>query len=446
MLHQASHARETLCETLLSVYVVMRDERDTLLRRERLVQNWQQPAVRLPFEVLELIFEMACVATVQEDEPSKWAHEYRCARNAINLTCSHWREVALKATGLWSHIFVCDRAEPDALRAPMPNLIPIELERAGGRPLAFYLFNDVHAPSENTTKHWELSMSVISAELHRCMTYHAVLQPNHMLFDTFSIPRFLPLLRTLVLAFHCTIDVSPECDVSVESVVIDLTDAPSLHNLRLRYYEVVGLMDGLRSRLFFKLPKLCSLADLHVFEDVDSCNVVDAINSCPRLETLELDGSDRTLDSRPLIFETMSNLVNLSIDLGSSFAVDCIPALSAPNLLRLRVDCDDRVEPSARDAFDRVFSPSRFPALRYLYVSGGHPKFWQVLPPFITSHQRLEEVTWDLCERLDEGLCNSLSKLPVHCNHPLRLTVWLLPMKEPSGGFATNTHWIQKLL
>lgn len=340
MLRQASDSRSTLCETLSSVHVAVRNERDALLHRERLVQNWQQPAVRLPFEVLELIFEMACVATVQEDEPSKWAHEYRRARNAINLTCSHWREVALMATGLWSHIFVCDRVEPDALRAPMPNLIPIELERAGGRPLVFYLFNDVIAG--NTSTHWSFSMDMIRPVLHRCVMYDATLLPFTP-FDTFSTPIFLPSLRTLTLTLDHDFGLQP--NIPIESVMVDLTKAPSLCRLWLQYYGITEENDSIPF-LFFKLPQACSVTELRFSQYLDSASIVDAINFCPFLETLELNGSGLTPNDRPLIFEPLSHLLNLLVNLGQRFGTDCAQALSAPNLIRLRVECENFHSPA----------------------------------------------------------------------------------------------------
>lgn len=432
-----------MCDTLLSVHVALRNERDALLRREYLLQNWRQPAVRLPAEILQVIFEMACVATVQEDEASDWARQYRCTQNAINLTCSRWRQLALNATGLWSHIFVYHRPHPEAARAPLRNLIHTELERAGGRPLALYLFNDVDTES---SYEWNSSMDMISPELHRCVAYDAVLQP-FMPFETFSSPLFLPSLRALVLTWCYDDDSSP--DIPAKSVRIDLTNAPSLRDLRLRYQRP---MDPSRAddppRLFFKVPTPCFITELHVSEDVDHCSVVDAINSCPRLEILELDVCASALDDRPLTIAPLLFLVNLSVNLEQSAIMNCVSALSAPNLTQLRLQCENHVDQQIWDTLNSIFAASRFPALRYLEVEGTRSRFWHMLPLFIASHPNLVEVMVNECHYLDEELCNSMSGLPASYARPLHLTIWLaLKHKRQRGGkYPLDTQWLRKLL
>lgn len=69
------------------------------------------PAVKLPFEILVWIFELACDAPFELNKERYHNNIAEFAKTtatkyAIGSVCSHWREVLLTIPSVWSDIFV----------------------------------------------------------------------------------------------------------------------------------------------------------------------------------------------------------------------------------------------------------------------------------------------------------------------------------------------------
>lgn len=86
-------------------------EAEAVSVEQRRYINSQQPAVRLPNEVLCYTFELACISRFQPSPELKDYHydkhfhrhlSLRSVRHSISATCTHWRDVALATTSLWS--------------------------------------------------------------------------------------------------------------------------------------------------------------------------------------------------------------------------------------------------------------------------------------------------------------------------------------------------------
>lgn len=155
----------------------MREELEALAIRKNHLHNWQQRAVALPTEILELIFDMACVFSQRSTPWPQHAHKFRDTRNAINLTCFRWRQIALATRALWGRIFVSSRAESKAVCTPSLDLVQIELMRAGNSPLCFHLFCD--SDTGKGGKHWDGALSLTGIEVDQCaQSVHYILNPS----------------------------------------------------------------------------------------------------------------------------------------------------------------------------------------------------------------------------------------------------------------------------
>lgn len=410
-----------MCETLHSLALAVGHEIEALVSNERRTLNARQPAVTLPIEILQTIFELACALTTSTSEPYGYytfrveIDDFRNTRAAINLTCSRWREVALKSVGLWSHIsMLChidpqypedyDYGDEDGHRQTGPvqesapsaglNIIPLEVERARGRPLLVYLHSSFLPTTPNNSKSSAAADLAIQLA-QRCTKYYMDAES-----DIFSSPTNLPLLRTFVLNIQYV-------GKTVFPFVppFNFSQAPSLEKLCLTHGRCS------RHPLIFVVPEFSSITTLYLGGELDSASVVCAINSSPQLVTLHLGCFPNDLHTAPSLLPLV-HLRNLSVT--GDLAAACMPSLSAPNLVQLSVQPPRRnrtetlMEEEVWSMPNHVFTPSRFPSLRYLEVLS-RVECIEVLLSFITSHQHLERIWFDL--PLDEELYSFFSGL-----------------------------------
>lgn len=340
---------------------------ETASKREA---NSKLLAVNTPFEVLAMIFELACCldefTMLISTSPRKRTIHPHDTRQAINLTCFRWRETAIWVSPLWNHIIFADRCHM-ARRSGL-DFIPTEIERSAGRPLAAHVITDVSTiDAFNSFCSTPLiTASLGSLYLARIPGLSRLQSPHSVaplcFLDAMNRGEHWPKLRSLRVYLR---GLHKE-DRQSSDTFLDLTQATSLTDVRLRFETLSDLT------LKINPPLHCSIRRLDIFDQIEVSSMLNLLRVCKHsLETFVWSHQGGEVDG-PLPTNTFPQLLKLdTLRLDGTEALIHISQLStcAPNVTHLHLGELDFGEEGThmitRDAVGRI-DTSTFPKLEYL--------------------------------------------------------------------------------
>ena len=376
----AADKLDSLTSMLESLVTLVRKERDHILSVARQHQNQLVPAVCLPREILETIFDFFYLGRARRSElPSEhppvehWLTSQRLAAKRCTLlrTCHRWNSVANRQTSLWRRLHIRRRG-----KVPHNDL---DLILASGRmhsysqPITFLLM-DVLRPwgSINIRLFNEMSKAISQTcqtlvHVYDIECYHA-----HALRHGFTLP--WPSLRNLLIYAG----VSPDR-------VLELPIAPQLETLSITYREGSNVatpqVPAWYPRVVLPIPTAEKLKYLSI-----QCPVVNLdalLRSCPELRTLRLGRAIADfLDSASMVrLPLLEHLWTLDWDRNHRFPLQL---LDCPRLQCLRVSISHlgTLSPETLSSFS--------PHLRVLGLEGG-----RTLDPtiaFLQAHPLIEQI------------------------------------------------------
>ena len=221
----------------------------------------RSPVSKLPLELLSQIF--ACIRTPEvptQHHPLEDMWEtFNASLAAVNLVCRYWRQAAIGAKGLWTHIAAIDA--PDLKRSRL--MLELFLKRSGSYPLSLTI------PRTDDYDHLSFTLNVMEAGVHRLQT----LTIGYPGIDPFGFPFFsqpapfleefkmvcLPEVKTLPTVFEgstprlrtldlvgcvpgpttrfynlSTLALGPSNIENFDDLLLMLEDSPSLEHLYLQ--------------------------------------------------------------------------------------------------------------------------------------------------------------------------------------------------------------------
>lgn len=242
----------------------------------------------LPVEILSEIFTFACLYRGPYD-PNKeryWRYtDPRKERNSVMRTCSHWRDIVLTTTTLWSCIIIGLSRHIHHL----PIMTELEIQRSGQTALSLYL--SLYDPF--FTDH-PVQFDVLSL-INRCRPRIRFLDidfgvrpftflEGHLASKVFGKEHHWPCLHHLSVVGHF---VRPGEDIGI----VDLSLAPLLQKVRIYQSDsqesVIrpSLSEFRRSFWHITAPRMSRITSLNIGEGVDPKRVLSFLAMSPLLES-----------------------------------------------------------------------------------------------------------------------------------------------------------------
>lgn len=380
--------------------------------------NARRPAVALETEVLAQIFETACFDTFSPFELAAPTTSLRKTRDSIASTCFRWREVALSASSLWSHIAIDQESNAhhhdEADHPARYDLICTEYQRAKTRPLALYV-------ASRSALQWRSIKARVPTSLSRSSVLSFSIyddSPFPASFLSNTVP--LPILRTLLLEWN---QIKPD-----SSEILELSHAMALRNL-----WIVSPGSRGSGALRISLSHMTDLTRLTIrFKRVDPQSVMEIINRSPNLESLDWLYYPRAVDG--LSFEGLPAPIALCqlryLSIGAQPVITALKELEAPSLysLQLLTQVSERSVSNAGIS-DPFYSIAPFPNLGQLHIPQYSVKTTEIIE-YIKIHPKLESAV--LGQALDADTIDFLAT--AHETNPYLKEVWIACPKLPYGS------------
>jgi len=378
-------------------------------RLNRMVNARCSTLAKLPPEILSMIFEAACTKNMERRFiPTRVLNLWR-DRSAINLTCFHWREVALRTPSLWNNVVMCGRledskdefsddsswdselesmVEDQMLVMPEISLMRVMLERAGEVPLNTH----VYCNSRNglvTDKYWSTILPYITRAIEMSRTLDITLHTLPQYFGILSKPSPLAKLRYFWLEWG-----ESAWSASAEET-IDLSQATSIITASISTRAFGFQRSDLPVLVHLRLPAQCTLRILSLKGRFFLADVISAVVCCAdRLEslTLDVDATDATVRDTPFPTELRCSRLH-HLGARGRFSTILMRTISAPRLWSLKIhSAGIDLDAGSWTQFPHPFPGTRqFPALTQLCTSFQAPV--NVLMPFLMEHPTLKTVS-----------------------------------------------------
>lgn len=364
-------------------------------------------AVALPTELLQIIFEIACMAPAQWppfkerlSRPTIHPNIMRKMRGAINLTCRRWRNIALASPSLWKTAVVQSQEglAPGGRSAqhlykvfPDNQLLSLEFERSHRSLLEFYVRL---ITSGDSAGHWSSIWPLITRALPRVYSMEMQMTMGSGSLHIFREALAIPHLNHLVLNWWHT---------SAESQSMDLTGATSLQTLSITFFSTSKSPGAARElRLKLPEPEACVVRRIRFQGPINTSDTRQAIlSSAATLQSLDWAISERSIqnpDRSPLPdgrhFEQLT-----SLRLEGTLPVIFTSTIDAPNVDQLTVyGIED-------DILRHLLGTSRrFPKLRYFETD---LEDTEVPVGFLQAHTSLEAIAAQSLDSLTHAFSNS---------------------------------------
>lgn len=270
----------------------------------------------------------------------------REARGSISLTCFQWRATVLREPALWSTIVSSSR---EGRRFPNPSLIPLELQRAGSRLLAWS--HEGYDPDEDALG------AILKTSIERCESIRVHPRQNNK-------------ARTLLLFHH-----APQPPLSFSNLqslclteyargrdtcIFDLRSMPVLRGLSIHFVDA-------HPRLVIHLPPTCNITRLYLDGAIDPPSAVNLINLCHLLDTLWWNDY---ASSPPQILPPLLPLHHLRcLSITGALPILMFLRVLAPNVEHLEID-------TLNDSWARKLLPTlHFPRLRVASIQTAQLRF-----------------------------------------------------------------------
>lgn len=424
---EASDASGEKKETMATLVAVAKNrliihemENNDIIAAKCRVRNARLPSLDLPAETISYIFELACLSLSSDENRSAEFFQRRNVRCAIASTCLYWRRIAIHTTSLWSFITPISK-----LGLPPPrSLVNMELERAAGHPIDFYVGNATQDDAK-----WVVD--VLRANMFRCRSLDITLCDAHiiefLMCEAFTSPHSLARLEYFNYDPAHTIHSG-----SVLLTVLNLSNVTSLRDIQsdVTSYSTVLIPYGFPQRILVLLPisPENQVRRLYINDNMHPDSIVTYLPMCQRLESLDFFGEEGVDYNLPLTCFPLLKHINVAC-VG---AIRALEVISAPELERLEIDLF-RDEERNEDEHDETPSMvgwcsqlAKFPKLRYLSLNLTEPILSsEVLVKFLESHPGLEEIVLE-DRGIDMHVAKSLggSALPklrqLSINSPIR--------------------------
>ncbi|KAF8315215.1 hypothetical protein DL93DRAFT_2155403 [Clavulina sp. PMI_390] len=388
---------------------------------DKIVLNWQQPAVSLLPELLSQIFVFVLRDLGNADPQhinSTHIHRMRQTRLMLCAICSRWREVALSTQVLWSILSFPPNYNDDvdaktSVTYGGETLTPIsveffaeEVKRSGQSPLSLYLLISARDSLGNTI--WPLIsvsnalVNTVEPLLPRCRHLHfwGDKNPFFRIINHINVSP-TPVLQSLSISLH------PD-SVHPRERVIDLSQAHYLSEVRIHgdYDEEISNERAIPLQL--KLSAASLPRRVEIDESVNIQNILTLFTQSSSLEEFYWMSSDRRFDIPHTPLPPIPHLRHLI--LSARIPPTLLEYLDAPALVRLETNFPwelDSVYPLP------LSSTRNFPNLRAL-VLGGHQDTIRdhdmIIVRLIQSHPSLQIVS--LPGHITEIMAETLATLP----------------------------------
>ncbi|CAA7267842.1 unnamed protein product [Cyclocybe aegerita] len=444
--------------------IVMLVRRRSFLQRKR---NTYSPAVRLPTELLALIFDYACLPSSDDAWKDLFMFQHQWAHGATNLgmglgtgavtplflgtVCSTWRDIAFGTSRLWNAVKIRlndKHAQQQAL------LLRQWLTRAGNRPLSIKIVEDeTHAHrSDDDEEHdgsgddddrWDrdvTSRAVIDVLASFSTQWHTLdlFVPSNWKNALFKVRHALPQLTNLTLRV---------VDLSTTLARVDaFAHAPALHSVSLVGYSLSDV-----ALPYAQLERL----DAEYFT-VSEC--LDALRRCPSLRQCQFHQVDGLGDVEPPPNTTLAFSVRHEQLQALELVMDGKPEMHAllgalwlPALTKFVLSLSDD-EPLVGAVMLFLWGAGCVRTLRHLHLVGETPGDEELV-------EALREM-WGLevlmlinpdseeGEKLGDGFLEAMdpSKSRRGRDGNMRCLVPLLQKFEYQGAVSFNPHTLVKFL
>lgn len=359
-------------------------ELETIQTRSLGSHNATRPAVNLPTEILNIIFQLVCITPNSKLN----AKSVREARKVILSTCTRWRDVATHTPELWRHMHL-DLEE--GLVCPPFECLEVELARCSHAPLDLSI---VISGNPNSIKTFEL----LEPHFGRCDFFYIKMREDQESVDfaqnswkpklfSGTFLRRMPRLRL----FDMNVKegaMSMEPGTPLSELSLGLGSALRVASIRYEHNERLYL--GTQNQ---PLPHLLYL---NIQGTIDCTSVVGLLRLCSSLTTLIWhsfpygDPSEHELltqiPSRPLILPSLKKM-----SVRDYVPVTCLQYMVAPKLDILVVDSQWGNDHEWMEACRTIF-----PNLHHLFIFARSGAQVQVLSRaegtrrFIQSHPSLQ--------------------------------------------------------
>lgn len=351
----AEDQRAALLRMMEGLLCATRIEMEELRIARSRIENSARPAVRLPSELLGVVFELVCFSNAHPSATPEEAYGpgLQSARYEIMSVCSRWMQVALSTTSIWSNICL----HLDNWRSP--SILNMLIERSGGRSVELYL----------DTEFWETMCPVVSGVTSQCRVLSLRIHDSVNalgLFPSTTISHLHTLVYNAQNATRETVD------------GFDLTTASSLRNIS------ISTRNGPVPRYRLQLPSVCGVLKLSLSGQLNPADAIIAINSCSKLETLHWRCYVRQSNAIGLP-TVLPHTTIIHLRLEGVIPVDAFQNFHLPKLIRLDVE---------HGPIPFISNNSRFPLLRHLHIRAAHTDV-AMLPAFVSSHTNIQELALD---------------------------------------------------
>lgn len=388
-LKQGKSLLRALAECVSAVTEEVNEGQAFLSRR----QNWAQPAVNLPVEVLEYIFEAVCDRGGYSMDPSVYGAEMRGNRSSICSVCTRWRGVALSATSIWTTVFISQSALD--LRHPsvsIEELVGAEIALAQARVVTLYL-NSIRSDSIS---------SVVRALRETSSRYDAI-HFTGVLHDLEILPLlFNPPGASVLHDLYIGWTDNSFSPFGGGEKRLNLKTLPALRNLWIEAAETgEAQMHRGPHPVTYTYPAGDQIIRLRLGGNIEINACLHLIHSCPRLELLDWRSKKHQTPGGFVIHPKYSTkrLDALQyLRLEGTAPLRLIEGLqAAPNLVCLRLRSSSEMDRNY--IATNQSNIAQFPKLKVLETSGFFP---HIFPLFLSAHPGIEVLTLD--GGVDEGM------------------------------------------
>ncbi|KAF8310392.1 hypothetical protein DL93DRAFT_2169738 [Clavulina sp. PMI_390] len=303
---QRVDALRTTTEEVLMAYDKEYEDLTTFHNRS---ENLLRPAVRLPFEILSIIFSFACWTPIMYDDMAvtnlvQSITSSQRTRKSIGSTCAVWHQAMLTTPSVWSDL----SAAPILSRKTTKQLepLPLMLQRSGTHSLTFRaIYNSISkSPEKNHIDKIVAELEGQWSRFERLSLHGSVPVLSSKILTT---PKSMPLLHSIYMMWKMG-----------DERTLDLTSASALRVLALVHPHTYTRP---QPYLSIRLPPSPQLYELHLVGNITLPGAFHAIASCcEQLEvltwslrdTVDLPGFDRkeitSSHSLPIFFPRLRSL------------------------------------------------------------------------------------------------------------------------------------------